>query len=92
MTLAYASGRKSECGVTQDKSACVQLATITNGGGGFMRVMADRCASRMIGQINCNDWDLARVGFVQTVYDKWCIRSPILNDDRPSSVAIWCRS
>lgn len=92
MTLAVGSRGQVECGVTQDKSACVRLATITNGGGASRRVMVGRRASRWNGQIVRHDWDLARVRFLQTMYDKWCIQSPFLNDDKPSSAAMWCMS
>jgi hypothetical protein len=90
MTLAYGSAGQVECGVTQDKSACVQQATITNGGGGFMRVMADRRASRWNGYILHYDCDLARVGFLHAISYLWCTFTATPNTDGISSRAIWC--
>ena len=88
MTLAVGSIGQVECGVTQDKSACVLLAKITNGGGALRRVRPATGTSRGIGWIIGQHSDLARVRFVQTVYDRWYGLSSILNVYRRSSRAM----
>ena len=90
MSQAFVSGGQVECGVTQDKSACVQWATITNGGGAFGRVRPRAGASRRIGQIIGERCNFERFGFVQTLYDKGRALSLLLNGDRQSSAAMWC--
>lgn len=90
MSQAFVSGGQVECGVTQDKSTCVQWATITNGGGAFMRVRPRTRTSRGNNWIIGQNGDLARVGFVQTMYDKWHGPLSFLNDNRQSSAAMWC--
>lgn len=90
MTLGYEGVGQIECGVTQDKSACVRPATFTNGGGALRRVRPKTGASRRIGQTIGERCNFERVGFVQTVYDKWFALSPLFNGDGQSSTAMWC--
>jgi len=90
VTLAFVSGGEIECGVAQDKSACVRWVTITNGGGALKRVRPRTGASRRIGQTIGERCNFERVGFVHTVYDKGRALSLLLNDDMQSSAAMWC--
>lgn len=73
--------------VTQDKSACVQWATTTNGGEPLTRVRPVTGASRCSGWIIGQSYDLERVGFVQTLPDIWRGLSSIPNNHRRSSSA-----
>jgi hypothetical protein len=86
MTLSFRSAGEVECGVTQDKSACVRLATITNGGGDLSRVRSIDGPSRQFFEMACGCWVSARVvnhGFRVT---NWCMNGESACDDRRSGV------